>query len=65
MAILDVQENIIPKILKRRWMWHAAFWFAYVSHIESIEGNIIHISKNEIPIGEQFREQFFKNIGLR
>jgi len=24
-----IQENIIPKILKRRWMWHAAFWAVY------------------------------------
>jgi sensor histidine kinase YesM len=24
-----IQENIIPKILKRRWMWHAAFWAIY------------------------------------
>jgi two-component system, LytTR family, sensor histidine kinase LytS len=23
------QENIIPQILKHRWMWHAAFWFVY------------------------------------
>lgn len=24
-----IQENIILKILKRRWMWHAAFWLVY------------------------------------
>jgi two-component system, LytTR family, sensor histidine kinase LytS len=25
------QDNIIPKILKQRWMWHAAFWFVYLA----------------------------------
>jgi sensor histidine kinase YesM len=26
----NVQDNIIPKILKQRWMWHAAFWVVYL-----------------------------------
>jgi sensor histidine kinase YesM len=29
MSNSNLQDNIIPKILKRRWMWHAAFWFVY------------------------------------
>ena len=29
MTIATTQENILPKILKHRWMWHAAFWFLY------------------------------------
>jgi two-component system, LytTR family, sensor histidine kinase LytS len=29
MTNFNTQENIIPKILKRRWMWHAAFWSVY------------------------------------
>jgi two-component system, LytTR family, sensor histidine kinase LytS len=29
MTNFNTQENIIPKILKHRWMWHAAFWFVY------------------------------------
>ena len=29
MTNFNTQDNIIPKILKRRWMWHAAFWFVY------------------------------------
>jgi DNA-binding LytR/AlgR family response regulator len=35
------------------------------THIEAIEGNIILIGKASIPIGEQFREGFFKTIGLK
>jgi DNA-binding LytR/AlgR family response regulator len=35
------------------------------THIEAIEGNIISIGKASIPIGEQFREGFFKTIGLK
>ncbi len=31
MTNFSTQENIIPKILSRRWMWHAAFWFVYFS----------------------------------
>jgi two-component system, LytTR family, sensor histidine kinase LytS len=29
MTSFNTQDNIIPKILNRRWMWHAAFWFVY------------------------------------
>jgi two-component system, LytTR family, sensor histidine kinase LytS len=29
MKFPDSQDNIIPKILKQRWMWHAAFWLIY------------------------------------
>ena len=29
MTNFNTQDNIILKILKRRWMWHAAFWFVY------------------------------------
>jgi two-component system, LytTR family, sensor histidine kinase LytS len=29
MTNFNTQENIIPKILKQRWMWHAAFWCVY------------------------------------
>lgn len=29
MTNFNSHDNIIPKILKRRWMWHAAFWFVY------------------------------------
>ncbi len=29
MTNFNTQDNIIPKILKQRWMWHAAFWFVY------------------------------------
>ncbi len=29
MTNFSTQENIIPKILSRRWMWHAAFWCVY------------------------------------
>ena len=35
------------------------------AHIEAIEGHIISIGKASIPIGEQFRESFFKTIGLK
>ncbi len=35
------------------------------THIEAIEGHIISIGKASIPIGEQFRESFFKMIGLK
>jgi DNA-binding LytR/AlgR family response regulator len=35
------------------------------THIEAIEGNMIQIGKASIPIGEQFREGFFKTIGLK
>lgn len=35
------------------------------THIEAIEGHIISIGKASIPIGEQFREGFFKTIGLK
>lgn len=31
MKFPDSQDNIIPKILKQRWMWHAAFWFIYLA----------------------------------
>jgi hypothetical protein len=30
MATYETQDNIIPKILKQRWMWHAAFWLIYL-----------------------------------
>jgi two-component system, LytTR family, sensor histidine kinase LytS len=29
MTNFNTQDNIIPKILNRRWMWHAAFWGVY------------------------------------
>jgi two-component system, LytTR family, sensor histidine kinase LytS len=29
MTDFNTEDNIIPKILKRRWMWHAAFWSVY------------------------------------
>jgi two-component system, LytTR family, sensor histidine kinase LytS len=29
MTSFNTHDNIIPKILSRRWMWHAAFWFVY------------------------------------
>jgi DNA-binding LytR/AlgR family response regulator len=35
------------------------------THIEAIEGHSIQIGKSAIPIGEQFRESFFKTIGLK
>jgi DNA-binding LytR/AlgR family response regulator len=35
------------------------------AHIEAIEGHIILIGKSSVPIGEQFREGFFKTIGLK
>jgi DNA-binding LytR/AlgR family response regulator len=35
------------------------------AHIEAIEGHIIQIGKSSIPIGEQFRDSFFKTIGLK
>jgi two-component system, LytTR family, sensor histidine kinase LytS len=31
MTNFHTQDNIIPKILNRRWMWHAAFWFVYLA----------------------------------
>jgi hypothetical protein len=31
MTLPNSQDNIIPKILKQRWMWHAAFWFVYLA----------------------------------
>jgi DNA-binding LytR/AlgR family response regulator len=34
-------------------------------HITAIEGNQIMMGKNKIPIGEQFRDNFFKLIGLK
>jgi DNA-binding LytR/AlgR family response regulator len=34
-------------------------------YITAIEGNQIIIGKNKIPIGEQFKEVFFKTIGLK
>lgn len=34
-------------------------------HITVIEGNQIIIGKNKVPIGEQFKESFFKTIGLK
>jgi DNA-binding LytR/AlgR family response regulator len=35
------------------------------THIEAIEGHIIQIGKASIPIGEQFRDGFFKTIGIK
>ena len=35
------------------------------THIEAIEGHVIQMGKASIPIGEQFRESFFKTIGLK
>jgi DNA-binding LytR/AlgR family response regulator len=35
------------------------------AHIEAIEGHIIQMGKSSIPIGEQFRDSFFKTIGLK
>lgn len=35
------------------------------THIEAIEGHSIQIGKSSIPIGEQFRDGFFKTIGLK
>ncbi len=35
------------------------------AHIEAIEGHIILMGKSSIPIGEQYREGFFKTIGLK
>jgi DNA-binding LytR/AlgR family response regulator len=35
------------------------------AHIEAIEGHIIQIGKASIPIGEQFRDSFFKTIGIK
>jgi DNA-binding LytR/AlgR family response regulator len=43
---------------------HRSFIVAKM-HIEAIEGNQILISKYTIPIGEQFRDVFFKTIGLK
>jgi DNA-binding LytR/AlgR family response regulator len=34
-------------------------------HITAIEGNQIIIGKNKVPIGEQFKDTFFKAIGLK
>jgi DNA-binding LytR/AlgR family response regulator len=34
-------------------------------HIEAIEGHVILIGKAAIPIGEQYRDSFFKTIGLK
>jgi DNA-binding LytR/AlgR family response regulator len=35
------------------------------AHIEAIEGHIIQMGKSSIPIGEQFRDSFFRTIGLK
>jgi DNA-binding LytR/AlgR family response regulator len=35
------------------------------AHIEAIEGHVILIGKASIPIGEQYRDGFFKTIGLK
>jgi DNA-binding LytR/AlgR family response regulator len=34
-------------------------------HITAIEGNQILMGKNKVPIGEQFKDSFFKMIGLK
>jgi DNA-binding LytR/AlgR family response regulator len=34
-------------------------------HITAIEGNQVIIGDQKIPIGDQFREVFFKAIGLK
>jgi DNA-binding LytR/AlgR family response regulator len=34
-------------------------------HITAIEGNQILMGKNKVPIGEQFKESFYKMIGLK
>ncbi len=31
MIAYETQDNIIPKILKRRWMWHVTFWLVYLA----------------------------------
>jgi two-component system LytT family response regulator len=38
-------------------------WLVNIGHIDKIENNHIHISEASIPIGEKYREGFYRRIG--
>lgn len=54
-------EEMLPKTLFIRV--HRSF-IVNKSRITHIEGNRVFVNKNEIPIGSNYKEEFFKMLGL-
>jgi two-component system, LytTR family, sensor histidine kinase LytS len=60
MTNFNTQENILPKILKQRWMWHAAFWFVYFAVSLPAEIHLAFTIPETIAKSEEAR-----NLGIK
>jgi DNA-binding LytR/AlgR family response regulator len=53
-------ENLLPADLFVRI--HNS-WMVGIAHIDRIENNHVHCAEAVIPIGEKYREEFYRRIG--
>jgi DNA-binding LytR/AlgR family response regulator len=59
---LQTMKNLEDKLPSERFVRvHRSFIIA-LDKISSISGNIIYIGKDEVPVGKNFRDEFFKII---
>lgn len=62
--ILDKLSELEQKLPSGQFCRIHKSFLINLTHISQVEGNTVHIGAHELPVGQHYREDFFRHIGL-